>query len=154
MITQELRNFMDKMSSDITKITQACTVAQENTGKLIENVISQTLTKPQDVIPPNPTIDSRTFGTDHASNSSYETNWTCSWQTNHFGIPQQSNNDMHHSERPFETPTSSHIYINQQPPNLTPFDFNQSVVKLFRCHTELTHSTSGSTNKLQMLWKI
>ena len=46
MITQELRYFMDKVSSDITKIKQTCTTAQENTGKLIENAMSQALTKP------------------------------------------------------------------------------------------------------------
>ena len=51
MITQELRNFTDKVSDDITKTTQACIAAQENTGKLIENVISQALMKPQDVTP-------------------------------------------------------------------------------------------------------
>ena len=39
MITQELKNFMDKVSADITKIIQAHTIAQGNTGKLIENVI-------------------------------------------------------------------------------------------------------------------
>ena len=55
-----------KVSGDITKITQACTAAQENTGKLIENAISQTLTKPQDITP-NPTINSRS---NQASNSS------------------------------------------------------------------------------------
>ena len=32
-------------------------------------------------------------------------------------------------------------YIGQQAPNLTPFDFNQSVVELFRHQNELTHST-------------
>ena len=37
MTTQELRHFMAKVSGDITKITQACTTAQENTGKVIEN---------------------------------------------------------------------------------------------------------------------
>ena len=39
---QKLKTFTDKVSSDITKITQACTTAQENTGKLIENMISET----------------------------------------------------------------------------------------------------------------
>ena len=58
MIRQELRNFMDKESSDIIKITHSCTSAQENAGKLIENAISQALTKPQNVMPPNSTIDS------------------------------------------------------------------------------------------------
>ena len=69
-ITWELRNFMNRVSGDITKITQVCTAAQENTGKLIENAISQALDKPQDVTPPNPTMESRAFGTNHTSNSS------------------------------------------------------------------------------------
>ena len=46
MITQELRNFMDKVSGDITKITQACIAVQESTGKIMKNAISQALTKP------------------------------------------------------------------------------------------------------------
>ena len=45
MIIQELRNFMAKVSGDITKIMQTHTAAQENTGKLVENAISQALTK-------------------------------------------------------------------------------------------------------------
>ena len=119
MIPQELRYFMDKVSSDITNITQACTTAQENTGKLIEYVISQALTKPQDITPPNPTLASRSNQT---SNSSYETNWTSCWPTTNFGMPQQLNNDTYHSQRPYETPKSPHAYVNQQPPtkpNLT-----------------------------------
>ena len=54
-----IKNFMDKVSDDITKITQAYTTTQENTGKLTENVISQELTKLQDSTPPNPTLDPR-----------------------------------------------------------------------------------------------
>ena len=79
MIRQELRNFTDKVSSDINKITQAYTATQENTGKLIKNTITQALTKPQDIMSSNPTIHSRTYGANCASNSSYKTNWTTSW---------------------------------------------------------------------------
>ena len=92
-------------------------------------------------MPPNPTTDSRTFGINYASNSSYKTNWTLSWQTNKFGILQHSNNEAYHSQRPYETPVSPHTYVNQQPPNLTQFDFNQSVVALLTHQTELAHST-------------
>ena len=56
-------------------------------------------------------------------------------------MPHQSNNDTYPSQRPYETPSSTHAYVNQQPSNQTPFDFNQLVVELFRCQTELTHST-------------
>ena len=56
-------------------------------------------------------------------------------------MPHHSNNDAYHSERLYETPTSPHVYINQQSSNQTPFDFSQLVVELFRCQTELTHST-------------
>ena len=61
MITQEPRNIKDEVSGDINKITQACMAAQENTGKLIENAISQALSKPQDIMPPYPAIDFRKF---------------------------------------------------------------------------------------------
>ena len=84
--------------------------------KLIENVISQALMKPQDVTPPNPTIDSRAFGENHTTNSSYATNQTSSWPTTNFGMPQQPNNDMYNPQRPYEIPTSPHAYVNQQPP--------------------------------------
>ena len=136
-----MRNFMDKVSSDVTKITQPCTAAQENTGKSIENVVLQVLTKPQHVTLHNPTTDSRTFGTICTSNSSCETNLTSSWPTTYFGMPQQSNNYVYHSQRPYVTPASPHAYVNQQPPNQTTFQFNQLVVELFRCQTKLTCST-------------
>ena len=45
---------MNKVSSDITKITHVCTAAQENTNKLKENAISQALMKPQDITPLTP----------------------------------------------------------------------------------------------------
>ena len=141
MIIQELKNFMHKVSSDITKIIQACTTAQENMGKLIDNTISQDLAKPQGVPSPNPTIDSRTFGVNHMSKSSYEINWTLSWPKPNLGMPPQSNNAMYHPQRPYEIPTSPHAYVNQQHPNQTPFNFNQSIIKLFICQTNLTHST-------------
>ena len=96
---------MDTGSGDITNITQACTAAQENTGKLIENAISKALTKSQDVTTPDPTEESRIFGTNCTSNSSYESSWTLSWPTTNFGMSQQSNNDTYHSQRPYETPT-------------------------------------------------
>ena len=47
MTTQELKNVTNKVSGDITKITQAYNTAQENTHKLIDNAISWALTKAQ-----------------------------------------------------------------------------------------------------------
>ena len=80
-----------------------------------------------------------------------------SWQTKNFDIPQHSNNEAYHSQRLYEIPVYPHAYVNQQPPNLTPFDFNQSVVKLFRHQTELTHSTlllcQQTTNTLENIGK-
>ena len=131
MITEELRNFMNKMSGDINKITQACSAAQENTGKLIENAISQPLTKLKGITTPNPGRDSRNFRANCESNSFYKINWTMSWETKNFGIPQYHNNEAYHSQRSYETPVSPHAYVGQQPPNSTPFDFNQSIVELF-----------------------
>ena len=67
MITQELKHFTGKVSNDITKITQACTTALEKMGKLIENLISEALTKPQDITPTNPILDSRSSQTSNVS---------------------------------------------------------------------------------------
>ena len=76
---------MHKVSDDITKITQAYTTAQENTGKLIENVISWALIKPQDITPPNPTLDFRSRWT---SNLPYEVSWTSSRATTNYNMSQ------------------------------------------------------------------
>ena len=43
-------------------------------SKLIENAISQALTKGQDVTISSATVDSRHFRVNHTTNSSYETN--------------------------------------------------------------------------------
>ena len=57
---QELQNFTNKESSDLHKITQTCTTAQENTSRLVQDVISQALSSPQDrttqelTLPENP----------------------------------------------------------------------------------------------------
>ena len=100
---------------------QAYTKAQENIGKLIENVISQALTKSQDSTPPNPALDSRSNQT---SNSSYEANWTLSWPTSNYNMQQQQNNDTYHLQRPYEKHASPQVYVIQQSPNQNSFDFN------------------------------
>ena len=69
MITQELKKNTNKVSSAITKITQAYTAAQENMAKLIENAISQALTKEQDITTSSATIDSRNLAVNHKTNS-------------------------------------------------------------------------------------
>ena len=101
------------MSGDISKIMQACITTVKNTGKLIENAILQALTKPQDIMLPNPAIDSRMFGTNHASNSSYKTNWTMSCQTKIFGIPHNPNTNAYYSQNSYEKTASLHAYVGQ-----------------------------------------
>ena len=63
-------------------------------------------------MPPSQTIDSRTFGTNCTSNSSYETNWTSFLSINNYSLQHQSSNDAYHSQRPYETTTSPHSYVN------------------------------------------
>ena len=102
--------------------------SKANNGNLIANTVPQALVKPQNIISPNPTRDSRAFRANFESNSSYDTKWTVSWQTKNFGIPQHSNNEAYHLQRPYEIPVSPHAYVGQHPPNPTPFDFIQSVI--------------------------
>ena len=123
MITQELRNLTDKVSGDITKITQACPAAQENTVKLIENMTSLAFTKPQDITSPKSTVYSRV---NVMSNSSSETNTILCWPTTNYGMPQQLNNDTYHLQRPYETATSPHAYVNQ----LLPTNFHLTSINL------------------------
>ena len=49
--------------------------------------------------------------------------------------------DTHQTHRPYKAHTLPQTYTNQQHPSQTPFDFNQSVLELFRHQTEVTHST-------------
>ena len=122
---------MDQVYDDITKITQACTTAQENNGKLIENIISQPLTKLQD-IKPKPRSS-------QTSNSSYEANWTLSWQTTTCNMPQQSNNDMYHLQRPYETHTSPHALCKSAVPQLNLFQL-QSIHSWIISKTDRTNT--------------
>ena len=65
MMTEELKNFKNEVSGDITKITQAYNGAQENTGKLIENAISQALIKAQSITISATPIDTRNVETNY-----------------------------------------------------------------------------------------
>ena len=110
-------------------------------GKINRKCNITALTKAQDITHPTATIDSRNFRVNHTTNSSYETNWTSPWPITNIVMSQQLENDTNQTQRPYETHTSPHAYVNQQPPNQTFFDFKKSVIELFRCPTELAHST-------------
>ena len=116
-------------------MTQAYNTAQENTGKLMENAISQALTKAQ-----NTTTPSRYFKVNY-TNPSYETNWTSAWLTSNLAMLQQPDIETHQTHRPYETHTPPQTYANQQHPHQTTTYFNKSVIKCFRHQTKLTHST-------------
>ena len=126
IITKELKNFTNKVSSNITKIIQAYNTAQENTGKLIENAIPKALTKAQSTTTPSISTDTTNFGTYYAN-------------PNHI-MSQQPQINTHQIQRPYKEHTPTQTYIKQQHPKQTPFNLNQSVIKLCRCQNELTHS--------------
>ena len=75
------------------------------------------------------------------SNSSDDVSFTASWQTDNFGGAQHLNGEAYGLHIPQETCTSPHTYVSQQGQNPVLFNFNQSVVELFECQTELTHNT-------------
>ena len=56
-------------------------------------------------------------------------------------MSQQPEIDTHQTQRPYKAHTPQQTYTNQQHPSQTPFDFNQSVVELFRHQIELIHNT-------------
>ena len=144
MITKELKKFTDKVSSDITNITQVYSTAQENTGKLVENAIWQALTKAQ-----NTTTSSRNFRVNYA-NPSYETNWTSAWLTSNLVMSQQPDIDKHHTHRTNEAYTPPQTYTNQQHHNQTSSDFNEYVIELLGVKLIWHIAHNVNTNKPQM----
>ena len=88
------KKFTNKVSGDITKIMQAYTTVQENTGKFIENTISQMLTKAQNTTISPTSVDARNVGVNY-TNSSYETNWTTALTTSNLAMLQQPENEPH-----------------------------------------------------------
>ena len=78
------------------KISQACTAAQENTSKLIENAISQALNPDHKTVYPqkltHPGILELLDQTENQIIHMMQT-VTVSWQTNNCGIPQHLNGE-------------------------------------------------------------
>ena len=101
------------MSDDITKIIQAYNTAQEKTGKLIENTISQVLTKAQSIITPGTSIYTGDFGTNY-TNCQYEKSWTSAWLTSNHNMSQQPEFNTHQIYRPSEDDIPTQTHINQQ----------------------------------------
>ena len=143
IITQELYNFTNKVSSDLDKISQACTVAQKNTSRLVQDAILQDLAKPQDSTPirANPPREPRNLNLNQVPNSLNNVNITTSLQMDDFDVAPHLDRDACHSQVPQKTATFPHKHVNQQRPNPAPIDFNQSIVELFQCQIELTPST-------------
>ena len=112
--------------------------SQENTSKCIENATSLALTKAQSITSSATLIDTRNFGTNCTLQ---ETSWTSTWLTYNHNMSQQPEINMYQVYRPYENHLHPQTHTNQHYRNQTPLDLNQSVVKLFRCQTELTHST-------------
>ena len=140
-MTQELRNFMDNVSGDITKITQACTMNDKLTDKLMENTMSQALTKPQDVTTPvSPQILEHLEQIIHQIPLMKQIGpcpgkqITAAYHSNLIMMHITHTDLMRHVQLPI-------FYVNEKISYPTPFDFNQPIVELFRHQTKLTHST-------------
>ena len=142
IIAQELWNFIDKVSGDLNKITWACTTAWENTGKLMENAISQILTRTQGSTPTEASPPRESWTLDQ---SEYQTlHMMQTWQFPGKQIILVYHNTLmrkHITYKYCRRHPCAPCYVSQQQPNLTPFDFNKFVVELFQCQMKLTHST-------------
>ena len=146
IMAEELKNFTKQVLNDITKMVQAHNTAQEHTGKLIENAISQTLTKAWDIVASSPTTVNTNIQDINYTSPSYESNWDI---VGPHSIPLCHTPDKLTHIQHIDTKKHEQIqkliqlnnnrmsfWISSNPP-----DFNQSVVELLKCPTELTHST-------------
>ena len=88
MITQELKSFTNKVPVILQKSHRHYNRAQENTGNLMENAISQPLTKAQNTTTSPTSGNPGHFEVNYA-NSSCETNWASAWPTSNLAMSQQ-----------------------------------------------------------------
>ena len=93
MIAKELKNFTNKVSGDIRKMTQAYNTSQEKMGKLIENAISQAPTKAKGITTLATPIDTRNIRTNFAT-PLHKTSWTSAWPTHNYKC-HNSHKSMH-----------------------------------------------------------
>ena len=101
-----------KVADYITKITQAYNTAQENTGRLIENAISQALTKAQSTATSFTSVETRNSGPKYA-NPSHEMSWTSAWLTSSHAMPQQPEINTYQIHRPCKAYEPQQTYTNQ-----------------------------------------
>ena len=90
-------------------MAQAHKTMQEQTGKFIENAISQALTKTQDTtVPTSATLNTNTQNVTHAS-PPYNLHQTLTWHTTHPNMAHAPNSTMHttYGYQELQTPTQS-----------------------------------------------
>ena len=117
IITQELQNFTYNVSSDLHKVTQVCTTAQENISRLVQDAISQALANPQESTSTgaNSSREPRIFifTLNQVPNSSNDAHFTASWQMNDFGVAQHLDWEAYHSQVLQEMAKWPHTHVNQ-----------------------------------------
>ena len=131
-----MKKFTNKVSSDITKVTQAYNSSQEKTGQLIENTLSQALTKAQNIITAATPIDTRNFGT-NCTNHPHKARWTSTWPSYNYNMSQQPEINRHQVYRPYKYHIPHQTHTNQQYPHQA--SRHQSVCCWISSKTELTH---------------
>ena len=105
---------------------QAYSTAQENTGKLTENAISQAVTRAQ-----NTTTSSRNFRVTVQTHH----------MTSNLAMSKQPDIDTHQTHRAYAAHIPPHTCTKQQHLNETSINFNESIIELLMHQTELTYST-------------
>ena len=140
IMAEELKSFTKQVLSDIMKKTQAHNCVQEHTGKLIENAMSQALTKAQDTVVPSPTTVNTSIQDVNYASPSYESNWTSNWPTSHALCHKTHKlTDIKHIDTKRHQQIHNLIWLNNN--FIKHPDFNQSVVEFLRHQMELAKCT-------------
>ena len=94
-LTEELKNFTNFVTSNLSEIPQTCQTTQEQTGKFIENAISQVLTKNQNTtVPTSATLNNNTPNIKYES-PPYNLHPTPTQHTDHPNMIHAQNCTMH-----------------------------------------------------------
>ena len=140
-LTEELKTFTTIVSSNISEMTLAHKTAQENTGKMIENSISQAITKTQDTTVSPPATSYTNHQNIIYTSSTYNIHSAPNWYSDNYNRQNRSHGNTHPTYRHEELQT--HPYTDFSDPQIHQIstNLNQSVVKLLRHQTDLAHNT-------------
>ena len=140
-LKEELKTFTTLVSSNISEMTLAHKTAQENMGKMIENAISQALSKTHDITVCPPTTSYTNHHNVTYTSFPYNVHSTPNWHSHNYNRQSTSKGNTHPTYIQEELQTHPYTDSHEPQTHQTSPHLNQSVVKCLRLQTDLAQNT-------------